>query len=53
MKNLILGAILLAIIGAIIYYLYKSKKRGDVCPGCSYGKCPGSCHSCGGAAKKG
>ncbi len=48
MENVIIIVILAAIIGGIIYYLYKCKKRGDTCIGCPYakqcgGKCAGKC----------
>ena len=41
MEDYIIGAILIAIIGGIIYYLYRSKKRGQKCIGCPY------CEQCG------
>jgi len=50
MTDFIIIAILLAIIGGIVLYLYKAKKRGQTCIGCPYakqcgsGKCGGSCH---------
>lgn len=48
MKNFIIAAILILIVGAIVYYLIKSKKRGKTCIGCPYakncgGKCSGRC----------
>ncbi len=44
MANLIVIAILLCIISAIIIYLYKAKKRGEICIGCPYAKqCGGKC----------
>ncbi|MBR3998511.1 MAG: FeoB-associated Cys-rich membrane protein [Clostridia bacterium] len=48
MTDLIVIAILLAITGGIIGYLYRAKKRGKTCIGCPYaeqcgGKCGGSC----------
>ena len=48
MENIIIILIVLAIIGGIIYYLYKAKKRGETCIGCPYakqcgGKCSGGC----------
>ena len=37
MKNLIIIAILVVIVGFAAYYIYKSKKRGKKCIGCPYG----------------
>ncbi len=50
MENLILILILAGIIGGIVYYLYRCKKRGQTCIGCPYakqcgGKCGGSCQT--------
>ena len=42
MSNFILGAILLLIVGAAVLYIYKAKKRGDVCIGCPHAKACGS-----------
>lgn len=47
-ENIIIIAILAAIIGGIILYLIRAKKRGETCIGCPYskqcgGKCGGSC----------
>ncbi len=45
MENLIIILILLCIIGGIIFYLYKAKKRGETCIGCPYAKqCGGKCN---------
>ena len=45
-SNIILGAILLAIVAAVSVYLYRAKKRGETCIGCPYAKqCGGG--SCG------
>ena len=43
--------ILAAIIGGIVYYLYRAKKRGESCIGCPYAKqCGSSCSGqCGGS----
>lgn len=50
MKTFLLILILAAIVGSIVYYLYKCKKRGQTCIGCPYAKeCKGKC---GGHAKK-
>ncbi|MBQ3127055.1 MAG: FeoB-associated Cys-rich membrane protein [Clostridia bacterium] len=47
MINIILILILAAIAGAVIFYLYRQKKRGVTCVGCPYAKqCSGKC-SCG------
>lgn len=44
MENIIIIAILFCITGSIIWYLYRSKKRGAVCIGCPYSKqCKGHC----------
>lgn len=49
MVDLIVIAILLAIVGGIVFYLYHAKKQGATCIGCPYAKqcgskCGGSCH---------
>ena len=47
MINYILAGIIVCIIGAIVFYLYKAKKRGDKCVGCPYAKqCGGNCGGC-------
>ncbi len=44
MENIIVALILLCIIGGIIFYLYKAKKKGQACIGCPYAKqCGGKC----------
>lgn len=44
MENFIIIAILLCIIGSILVYLYRAKKRGETCIGCPYARqCGGSC----------
>lgn len=41
--NILIVLLLLAIIGGIVLYLYRAKKRGEVCIGCPYAKqCAGS-----------
>ncbi len=50
MIDLILIVILLCIVGGIVLYLYKAKKRGETCIGCPYArqcakKCGGKCSS--------
>jgi len=42
MANFIIIAILLCIVGSIVLYLYRAKKRGETCIGCPYGKQCGS-----------
>ena len=49
MENFIIIAIVACIVGGIILYLYKAKKRGETCIGCPYakqcaGKCGGGCN---------
>ncbi len=47
MENLIIIAILLAIVCGIMFYLYRAKKRGETCIGCPYSKeCGGKCGGC-------
>ncbi len=44
MTDIIIIVILAALIGGIVYYLYRCKKRGDACIGCPYAKqCGGRC----------
>lgn len=44
MENYIIILILLCIVGCIVFYLYKAKKRGETCIGCPYAKqCGGHC----------
>jgi len=44
MENIIIIAILAGIIGSIVFYLYRAKKRGEKCIGCPYAKqCGGKC----------
>ncbi len=48
MENVIVVILLAAIVGGIVWYLIKSKKRGETCIGCPYakqcgGKCNGGC----------
>ena len=46
MEDFIIIALLVVIVGAVAFYLYKSKKRGDACVGCPYAKnCTGKCSS--------
>ncbi len=47
MENLIIIAILIAIVCGIMFYLYRAKKRGETCIGCPYLKeCGGRCGGC-------
>ena len=38
MSNIILAAIILAILACVLLYLYRAKKRGETCIGCPYAK---------------
>ena len=56
MENLIIITVVGVIIGLVIRYIYKEKKRGTVCIGCpdsaacaAKGGC-GSCNGCSGCA---
>lgn len=45
MENLIVIAVLLAIVAGIVWYLVRAKKRGETCIGCPYAKqCSGKCN---------
>lgn len=46
MVDIVVGLILCAVIGAAGRYLYRAKKKGVACVGCS---CGGSCGGCGGS----
>lgn len=44
MENIIICAILALIVGAIVVYLVRAKKRGQTCVGCPHAKqCGGKC----------
>lgn len=44
MANFVIIAVLLCIVGGIIVYLRRAKKRGETCIGCPYGRqCGGKC----------
>ena len=46
MENIIVILLLVAIAGGIIWYLVRSKKRGEKCIGCPYAKqCGGGCNN--------
>ena len=47
--DLIILAILAAILGGAGFYVYRSKKKGSACIGCPSG---GSCSSCNGSCGK-
>ena len=43
-ENIIIIAVLAAIVAGIAFYLYRSKKRGKSCTGCPCSKnCSGNC----------
>ena len=45
MADIIVVAVLITIIGGVLLYIYKAKKRGDACIGCPHAKaCGGKCH---------
>ena len=47
MDNLIVLAVLAAILGGAAWYIYKKKKSGAKCIGCpDSGTCGGNCGSC-------
>ena len=51
MIDFIVAAIVLAILGGILLYLYRAKKRGETCIGCPYAKqCGGG--ACGGHSRQ-
>ncbi len=56
MDNLIVIAIVLAIVGLAARYIYKEKKSGKVCVGCPYGdagcSAKGGCSGCSGGGTK-
>ena len=44
MENVIIILVLAAILALVIFYIVKSKKRGNKCIGCPYAKaCGGKC----------
>ena len=52
MENIIIAVIIVAIVGAASFYIYKAKKSGKKCIGCPDGGscssgCGGSCGCCG------
>ena len=51
MIDFIVAAIVLAILGGILLYLYRAKKRGETCIGCPYAKQCGV-GACGGHSRQ-
>lgn len=46
MGNLIIAAVVAALIGAAVIYIWKEKKKGSGCIGCPYAKqCAGKGHT--------
>ena len=45
MVDLMLIVVIAAIIGGIVRYLYRGKKRGEICAGCPHAKQCGGCHA--------
>ena len=44
MENFIVAGLLVIIIGAVVFYLVREKKKGVKCIGCPYAKqCAGKC----------
>ena len=43
MINIIISAILVAVVGAASFYIWKEKKKGNKCIGCPYSE-SASCH---------
>ena len=49
MDNVIVIAVIAAILGAAIWYIRKEKRKGAACIGCPHGaSCAGKCGSCSG-----
>lgn len=49
MENAIIVAIIVAILGFAVWYIYKSRKSGKKCIGCPDGAaCSGKCAGCNG-----
>lgn len=49
MKDVLIIAIILLLLGVAIWYLYRAKKKGNKCIGCPYGStcCQKHCGGCG------
>ena len=46
MENVVIAIVVVLIIGAAAWYVYRQKKNGAVCIGCPHAKsCDGSCKS--------
>ncbi len=53
MENVVIIAVVAAIVIAIVCYLLKAKKRGDTCIGCPHAKqCGGQCGGNRGSAEE-
>lgn len=50
--DLIVSVILITILGGVIFYIVRSKKRGDVCVGCPHAKQCKRGGACGSQEKK-
>lgn len=51
MKDLLLVIIIALILGLVIFYLWRAKKKGVKCVGCpDSGSCSGKCAGCSGCA---
>ena len=47
--DIIIIAVILAILGGAIFYIRKAKKKGVTCVGCpNGGNCSGNCETCSG-----
>ena len=47
--DILVIAVIVAIVGLVMWYIHKSKKKGIKCIGCPDGaKCSGSCNRCSG-----
>lgn len=47
MVDILIVAVILAILGGAAFYIYKAKKSGAKCIGCPHAKtCGGNCGSC-------
>ena len=47
MVDILIVAVILAILGGAAFYIYKAKKSGAKCIGCPHAKtCRGNCGSC-------
>lgn len=43
MTDILVGGLILAVLGAIIFYLIRARRRGQKCIGCPHG---GKCSNC-------